>query len=324
MRVSSIEPGHLGWIGQLIVCISLLLSLLYMTSVEAAQPADPGIQDESAQEGGTPVTNVDHVQTFESGLDVVLPPESLAKWYKPLNKRQVWLHSMFKLRQSMQAIDYYLGKNDAEMLRKWAGILQSTYAKLPEMVPEWRNATRQHISVSLQTAAQDGDFKKVAKERKRLQKFCDACHQQWQPLVTALYRSPDYSNVMVTDSLSGETLTFPKMMQKISTTLGLLKIKREDGFIEEARESADLLEDELQDLAGSCSNCHRDNVSTERILGPDLASEFQSLRKALVEPHDPKISGKHLGAIGFTVCGRCHSVHRTLGDLRKWVLSPES
>ncbi|OMH38271.1 hypothetical protein [Motiliproteus sp. MSK22-1] len=321
MRINSTETGHVRGIRKWLICVSLLFGSVYMSVVEAAQP--PVIQNKIAEDP-QPVAVIDHTQPVEPGWEVVLPPDSLAKWYKPQNKRQVWLHSMFKLRQAMQAIDYYLQQNDPALVRKWADTLQSTYAKLPEMVPEWRDASRQHISVSLHEAAQNGNLEKVADQRQRLQKFCDACHQQWQPLVTAIYRSPDYARVMVSDSATGESLSYPKMMQKISTTLGLLKLKREDGFIEEARKTTEILELELQDLAVSCSNCHRDEASTERILGADLVAEFQSLRQTLVEPHDPKASGKHLGAIGFTVCGRCHSIHRTLGDLRKWMLSPES
>ena len=38
---------------------------------------------------------------------LMLPPTSLAQWYKPANKRQVWLHNMFKLRRELQAVVEY-------------------------------------------------------------------------------------------------------------------------------------------------------------------------------------------------------------------------
>ena len=40
-------------------------------------------------------------------MSLEIPPAVLEKWYKPANKRQVWLHTMFRLRREMQAIDEY-------------------------------------------------------------------------------------------------------------------------------------------------------------------------------------------------------------------------
>ncbi|MCW8886016.1 MAG: hypothetical protein OQK12_12315 [Motiliproteus sp.] len=255
----------------------------------------------------------------ESAVALVdLPPQSLAQWYKPQNKRQVWLHTMFRLRQSMQAVDYYLDANDDASLKRWSKILLDTYAKLPKMVPEWENATRQGVAKSLHQAAMDGDHQGVAKQRKRLQKFCDGCHLEWQPLVSAYYRSPDYRKVEVETKRHG-VVDYPAMMQQLSATLGVLKITREDGDMPKARQAAKQLQSELDELGSSCQQCHRSESSYEQVLGKEIQQEFDRLQTALVAPHDPKKSGRPLGMIGFKVCGRCHSLHRTLGDLRNWV-----
>ncbi|MEH6627414.1 MAG: hypothetical protein V7739_13290 [Motiliproteus sp.] len=251
---------------------------------------------------------------------ITLPPQSLAQWYKPVNKRQVWLHTMFRLRQSMQAIDYYLQADDAEAVKRWASILQSTYAKLPQMVPEWEGTTRQGVASSLHQAAMDGDHNKVAKDAERLQKFCDACHMEWQPLVSAIYRSPDYREVSVPQNNGEKSLHFPEMMQKLSATLGVLKITREDGDLAAARSAAQQLRQQLDQLGTSCQGCHQDSLSHDRILGNEVQQEFEKLEAALNEPHDLKKSGRPLGMIGFKVCGRCHSLHRNLGDLRNWLM----
>ena len=54
--------------------------------------------------------------TIAATPQVVLdkPPESLKQWYKPDNKRQVWLHTMFRLRREMQAINEYADQKDAK------------------------------------------------------------------------------------------------------------------------------------------------------------------------------------------------------------------
>ncbi|MDX2458131.1 MAG: hypothetical protein QNL87_11555, partial [Gammaproteobacteria bacterium] len=66
------------------------------------------------------------------------PPASLAQWYKPENRRQVWLHNMFKLRREMQAVRFYADIKDVKHLEKWVMLLSEHYLKLGEMVPEWK------------------------------------------------------------------------------------------------------------------------------------------------------------------------------------------
>jgi len=46
------------------------------------------------------------------------PPASLAKWYMPENKRQEWLHNMFKVRREIQAVKLYSTSNEDELLGK--------------------------------------------------------------------------------------------------------------------------------------------------------------------------------------------------------------
>ena len=50
------------------------------------------------------------------GFDAL--PESLARWYKPENKRQVWLHTMFAMRRELQAVREPSGDQDSIALRK--------------------------------------------------------------------------------------------------------------------------------------------------------------------------------------------------------------
>ena len=69
------------------------------------------------------------------------PPASLEEWYKPANKRQVWLHTMFRLRREMQAIAEYAKQiepaaNNQVVMQKWIKRLQKDYNKIADMVPE--------------------------------------------------------------------------------------------------------------------------------------------------------------------------------------------
>lgn len=245
---------------------------------------------------------------------IELPPTSLAQWYKPENKRQVFLHTMFRLRQSLQAVEIYSQKGDQQQLDKWATILQENYAKLPEMVPEWKDETRQETVKKLLAYAKNGDSKKLAKSIKQLNKICEGCHQQWKAVVTALYRSPDYSKLSVNEGQ--ESHSYSDFMEDLADTLGVLKIAREDEELETARKAVTKLGKQLDQLGNSCSDCHRDPQPRERILGSATKDSLNALHSALNKPHDAKESGRHLGTVGFTVCGRCHSIHRTLGDIR--------
>lgn len=246
-------------------------------------------------------------------------PASLAQWYKPENKRQVWLHTMFKLRESMHAVSLYSAREDVDNTRQWATKLHTSYSKLGEMVPEWQGLLSPMAADALLAAAEQGDFSSIKQQVRRLNRSCDSCHTKWQPLTSALYRSPDYSQVEIVDGTSGERQHFPEAMTEIAESLGLLKIGRIDNDMTMAKDATAKLSQQLATLGQSCSNCHRDDRPKERILGQATTDTLKALSDSFTADHDPKVSGKHLGNLGYTVCGRCHSIHRNLGALRNQV-----
>ncbi|RTZ78471.1 MAG: hypothetical protein DSZ01_05335, partial [Gammaproteobacteria bacterium] len=54
-----------------------------------------------------------------------LPPESLGQWYRPVAKRDVWLHTMFALRREMQAVAEYSALGDSRRLGQWLERLEA-------------------------------------------------------------------------------------------------------------------------------------------------------------------------------------------------------
>ncbi len=258
-----------------------------------------------------------HAESREAAVSLQLPPQSLARWYKPANKRQIWLHTMFRLRQALQAVELYAGRGDRERLMKWAEELRHRYATLAEMVPEWSEKTRQSLAVDVLESAEQGTPEALAASLKRLKRKCAGCHKQWKGIVTALYRSPDYAEVPVPEWADQSATEFPEAMERMADSLNRLKIAREDGELDLARQATQLLGKQLQQLKGSCEQCHREPQSRERILGTDTDHTLAALEESLRQPHDPKQSGHHLGTLGFTVCGRCHSIHRAMSDLRE-------
>ena len=86
------------------------------------------------------------------------PPKELAQWYKPENKRQVWLHNMFKLRREMQAVQFYAEQKDSKHLKKWALAFNEHYLKIGKMMPTWNKKLDVATLASLQNHAMNQDY----------------------------------------------------------------------------------------------------------------------------------------------------------------------
>ncbi|MCW8955638.1 MAG: hypothetical protein OQL09_02050 [Gammaproteobacteria bacterium] len=250
----------------------------------------------------------------DNQISIHTPPASLAQWYKPQNKRQVWLHTMFRLRREMLAIEDYADSNP-ELMNKWINKLEVDYRKISEMVPEWTNLIDQGLITTMKSHAEAGQVDSVKKYLQKIKKTCDNCHQDYQPLVAALYRSPDYSGITVTDK-DGTSRSFDKAMHELPKAINRIQIALEDGQPQIALSSSEQLSQQLKQLSSSCQQCHNDDfIPAYRILGQHTKQRLQKL-SLFIQNNQVKQSQKMLGEIGVTVCARCHSVHRTLGDLR--------
>ncbi|MCK5396486.1 MAG: hypothetical protein KAJ32_10855 [Gammaproteobacteria bacterium] len=255
------------------------------------------------------------------------PPASLEQWYKPANKRQVWLHTMFRLRREMQAIDEYaktnaLAADNQAALEKWIKRLDKDYNKIADMVPEWEKDIKPRLLPELEMFAEKGDAYRVAKTLKMIKRTCDDCHTYYQPLVTATYRSPHYDDIKVKKS-DGRLQGYEDNMEQLSESVNRILIALDDGHNSIASKASQDLADQLQDLGGSCNGCHKeDEYPRERILGQATQQRFEKLqaniKQGLVED-----SQKLMGEIAVTVCARCHNTHRIVYDLRNALLPEE-
>jgi cytochrome c556 len=255
------------------------------------------------------------------------PPASLEQWYKPANKRQVWLHTMFRLRREMQAIAEYAEQNDQKAMDKWIKRLDKDYNKIAEMVPEWEKAVKPKLLSELEMFAEKGDMPRVGKTLKMIKRTCDDCHTYYAPLVTATYRSPYYDDIKLKDSngdtsgdTSGKMQSFEENMEQLSDAVNRVLIALDDGHNTLALESGKLLAEKLQNLGESCSSCHKDDeYPRERILGKATQERFEKLQ-VNISAGRVKDSQKLMGEIAVTVCARCHNTHRIVSDLRNALL----
>ncbi len=254
-----------------------------------------------------------------SAGEVALPPDSLAKWYKPDNKRQVWLHNMFKLRREMQAVTEYLALEDQPRLQKWAERLAEHYLKIGEMVPEWRDELEAPIAGALTDAAAAGDFERAAGAVRKLGLSCRSCHRDYRAVAAAIYRAPDFSKVSVEDSETLEMEPMEDVMNRLSLLVNRIKIASEDDRMPAAADALTQLGRRLSDLGASCDGCHSDEAPRERILGNATRSSMERIGQG-IERNDKKFIGRNLGELAVQACARCHGVHRTLFDLKKVML----
>ena len=258
----------------------------------------------------------------DTPVSLATPPASLEKWYKPANKRQVWLHTMFRLRREMQAIREYAKQNDRPGMEKWITRLEKDYNKIADMVPEWEEEIKPRLLPELEMFAEKGDTLRVAKTLKMIQRTCDDCHSIYQPLVTAMYRSPHYDDIQV-KNINNIPQSFEDNMEDLSASLNRILIALDDGHKTIALQSRQNLSDQLQNLGDSCNRCHKDDTYPhERILGKATRQHLETLRASINEER-VKDSQKLMGEIAVSVCARCHNTHRIVYDLRNALLPDE-
>lgn len=243
------------------------------------------------------------------------PPTSLEKWYKPANKRQVWLHTMFRLRREMQAISEHAKLNDKPAMKKWIARLEKDYNKIADMVPEWEKEIKPRLLSELEMFAKKGDAARVKKTLKMIKRTCVDCHKSYAPLVTATYRSPGYDDIKIKKS-DGSFHSFKDNMKELSSSVNRILIALDDGQKTPALQARQALEKQLHNLGESCASCHKkDAYPRERILGKATIKKLDSL-KTTIGKWRVKESQELMGKLAVTVCARCHNTHRIVSDLR--------
>ena len=251
-------------------------------------------------------------------LNLQLPPQSIAQWYKPQNKRQVWLHTMFQLRRSMQALQEYVERNDGEALAKWGESFDSSYRKVGEMVPQWRDELELEWSARLRDAAVAGDVAGVERALGKVAVSCRSCHNEYQTVTSILYRTPDFAALKLSDGAGGE-IDYRQLMHEMSRSVNQVKIFYEDGQRQAASEAAVRLQRLTRISAESCAQCHKQEASISRIYSAE-SDGYQRALQAGIAAGDAKQVNGNLGKIGAFVCARCHAVHKPLAELRAMML----
>ena len=255
-------------------------------------------------------------QPATAGMTDTELPASLALWYKPQNKRQVWLHTMFALRRELQAVREYAHDGDKAHLRHWAERFDRHYRRLPQMVPEWSDELDLELLDELTDRIKHDDFKGVLRASDRLERDCRSCHRQYQAVAALTHRWPRFDHLRIAEG--DQDRPYSDFKNELTKLVNRIKIATEDQRWPLAERSFIELRKKLQHLGESCAECHRDSAPHERILGSETEHGLEQLQQALKQK-DGKTAGRRLGAVAVMACARCHGVHRLLSETQRWL-----
>lgn len=244
-----------------------------------------------------------------------LPPVSLEKWYKPANKRDVWLHTMFRLRREMQAVSEYAVLEETALLKKWLLRLQKDYLSIGEMVPEWQDELESELLDKMLKSADNSELKGLQALQRKLGKSCQSCHKEYKLSAAIRYRAPDFSKVMVESEETMEEEKYSRVMSRLTTLVNRVKIASEDGRTDAGMAALDDLQLRLHDLGENCSSCHKQEQQRERVLGKPVQDSLDKVREGLTAGDSKKV-GRFVGKFAVDVCASCHAVHRMQSDMR--------
>lgn len=243
------------------------------------------------------------------------PPEILAKWYKPENKRQVWLHTMFRLRREILAMNDYAQHEQQADLQRWSEKFIKDYQSIADMVPQWQKYLYPEKLKTLENAVKKGNYSEIAPILKKISKSCMHCHDDYQTVTTLLFRTPDFNERTISDSFSGENINYDDMMQQLSDSVNRINIAIKDGYFTQAKQKIAPLQQQLEHLSSGCGDCHKDDdIPVVRIMS--AAHTLLPELEAMLDAKEQKQAGGKLGEFAVKVCAKCHSIHRLASDMK--------
>jgi cytochrome c556 len=244
------------------------------------------------------------------------PPESIAQWYKPQNKRQVWLHTMFKLRREMVAIEIYAKSRSDKNLQKWVAKLNEDYREIAEMVPEWQTRLDLATVAELQKAIDEQRYGDVTLALLDLDDSCQSCHADFRAVTATMYRAPDFSTIEIEGSLS-----LIAQMRTMSKQINRIKIAFADNRQEAALAALSNLEKEMNSLGAVCVDCH--DKTSETYPNEEMSHAMTDLEQSL-KTRSLQDQGKALGTLAVMACAECHGTHRLVSDAKRLLTGTRS
>jgi cytochrome c556 len=238
---------------------------------------------------------------------LTLPP-SLDNFYPPKAPAPVYLLNMIELTTSFSGIVSDLLENDLENSRKNYEKFREKYLEISVFVPEWKNLSPMGPVDELGVAMKTGDPGQIMAAVEKAGELCNDCHMKNMPSVQQKYHWSDFDEISVTDPLSGQDVSFARLMLMMDANMAGVGLDVEQGQRENAMMQAQGLEARFGALKEACLACH--DSGREYYVGSAILDMLDEMKKALeAETPDPQAIGGLLNGIGEESCFKCHLVH---------------
>jgi len=236
-------------------------------------------------------------------------PASLDNYFPPKAQGPVWLIEMFGLATPLESIGVDLQQGDIAGAKANYAAFKAQYAKMAEMVPEWKDLFPMAPVENLGKALESGDPGQIGPAMGAVGQVCGGCHLVNQSKAFFKYHWPDFGVLSLTDPVSTESVAWVDYMRMMAEAFTGIGNDLQQGQVDNALQNYVAFSARLKALEQEgCAKCH----STARAYFVDAASlaMVDQLGQALkASPPDAKAIGDLSGAIGNEICMKCHLVH---------------
>ena len=235
-------------------------------------------------------------------------PGSLDKLYPPQAPGPVYLGEMIKLANHFSGIQTDLAEGDVENALVNFKAFADQYESVAKLVPEWESYYSVSDVSELGTALRSGDQQQIGSAFKKIGAQCHDCHSHNMTSTYQRYHWGDYDRISLNDPLSGEEISFARLMQLTAADLDGIGNDLGQGQTEQALVHARGLGQRYQALRETCFACHdseRRYYVDDEIMG--MIAEIESV---VSQPGtEPAAAFKLVESIGMESCRKCHLVH---------------
>jgi cytochrome c556 len=235
-------------------------------------------------------------------------PISLDNLYPPKAPAPLFLIAKIEMATRFSGIVGDLFENDPANAQGNYETFKKQYAEMSQMVPEWRESFPLGPIDELGAAMKTGEQPKVMAALEKVGAVCHTCHVQNMARVQQKYHWGDFEGLSVTDPLTGEEVSFPRLMLAIEINMAGVGINLEQGQKENAQKQLAGFKARFAAFKETCQACH----DSERKYFVDASIDGMVDRLAAQleqSTPDPKAVGELLHGIGQESCSKCHLVH---------------
>ncbi|HOD65444.1 MAG TPA: hypothetical protein PKW75_08445 [candidate division Zixibacteria bacterium] len=235
----------------------------------------------------------------------LLPP-SLNKLYPPEAPAPVYLIEMHALAAPLSGMMSDLMEGDHANAMANFEAFRAQYAKVAELVPEWRHEFPTGPVETLATALRSGDQGAVMRAGDAVGRACHGCHLQTMVPAQHRFHWGDFGAISVTDPVIGQDMPFAQFMHMLDGDLAGIGNDLKQGQPENARRHAEGLAARYATLEEVCGVCH--DTDRKYYVDEKVMQMIADLPAAL-ENGKPENLGALLQGIGQESCQKCHLVH---------------